>query len=81
MCIRDSLYWTGNYVLYLVVESLFLAGFNVAMVRKVEALYPYVRSRVSHALDAVTKSQIGVNVKALFLHSVGGCFMHSTTSM
>ena len=63
------------------VESLFLAGFNVAMVRKVDALYPYVRSRVSHALDAVTKSQIVVNVKALFLHSVGGYFMHSTSNI
>lgn len=75
------LYWTGNYVLYLVVESLFLAGFNVAMVRKVNALYPYVRSKVFHALDTVTKSQIVLNVKALFLHSLGGYFMHSTSNI
>ena len=75
------LYYTGNYILYLVVESLFLAGFNVAMVRKVDALYPYVKSRMAHAVDAVTKSQIVVNVKALFLHSVGGYFMHSTSNI
>ena len=75
------LYYTGNYILYLVVESLFLAGFTEAMVRKVDALYPYVKSRMAHAVDAVTKSQIVVNVKALFLHSVGGYFMHSTSNI
>lgn len=75
------LYFTGNYILYLVVESLFLTGFNVALVRKVNALYPYVHTRAAHAIDAVTKSQINVNVKALFLHSIGGYFMHSTSNL
>lgn len=75
------LYFTGNYILYLVVESLFLAGFNGALVHKVNSLYPYVKERAHHALDVVTKNQIVVNVKALFLHSVGGYFQHSTSNI
>lgn len=75
------LYFTGNYILYLVVESLFLAGFNAALVHKVNTLYPYVQTGVAHAIDAATKSQIVINVKALFLHSIGGYFMHSTSNL
>lgn len=75
------LYFTGNYILYLVVESLFLLGLNVALVRKVNRLYPYIVTKIKYPVDPATRKKIITNSKALFLHSLGGYLMHSTDNI
>lgn len=75
------LYFTQNYILYLVVEALFGVGLNIAIVRKVNQLYPFIVTKAKYVVEPETKRKILVNVKALFLHSLGGYFMHSTSNI
>lgn len=75
------LYYTKNYILYLVVESLFGIGLNLAIVRTANRLFPYITTKQKYEVDKQTKQNIITNMKALFLHSVGGYFMHSTDNI
>lgn len=72
------LYYTKNYILYLVIESLFIVGYNLAITYKVNRLYQYIRTKVKYKVDTATRKKIITNSKALFLHSLGGYLMHST---
>ncbi len=75
------LWSTGNYVLYLVVEALFTLGLNVAVVRRVGRLYPWIRTRVRHTVEPALRRSITANSGALFLHSLGGWMAHSTDNI
>lgn len=75
------LYYTQDYVLYLVVESAFGVGYNIAMVRKANQLFPYIVTKVKYAVEPEVKKNIITNMKALFINSVGGYFMHSTDNI
>lgn len=75
------LYYTQNYILYLVVESLFGIGLNIAIVKTANRLFPYITTKQKYEVDKPTKQNIITNMKALFLHSVGGYFMHSTDNI
>lgn len=75
------LYFTKNYILYLVVEALFGLGLNYAIVRKANRLFPYIKTKEKYAIDAVTRSNIITNMKALFVNKIGGYFMHSTDNI
>ena len=75
------LYYTQNYIAYLVVESLFGLGLNWAIVKKADSLYPYIKTTHKYVLDKATKVNIVTNMKALFLNKLGGFFMHSTDNI
>jgi len=75
------LYYTKNYILYLVVESLFGVGLNVAYVHKANKLFPYINTKKKYEVEKETKNVIITNMKALFLHKLGGYFMHSTDNI
>lgn len=75
------LYFTKNYILYLVVEALFGLGLNYAIVRKANHLFPYIKTKQKYALDTPTKSNIITNMKALFINKIGGYFMHGTDNI
>lgn len=75
------LYFTKNYILYLVVEALFGLGLNYAIVRKANQLFPYIKTKEKYILDTATKSNIITNMKALFINKIGGYFMHSTDNI
>lgn len=75
------LYYTQNYILYLVIESLFGIGLNIAIVRTANRLFPFIVTKQKYEVDFPTKKNIITNMKALFLHSVGGYFMHSTDNI
>lgn len=75
------LYYTKNYILYLVVEALFGVGLNIAIVWKSNQLFSYVKTKEKYLLDAATKSKIVTNMKALFVNRLGGYFMHSTDNI
>lgn len=75
------LYYTKNYILYLVVESLFGVGLNMAIVRKANRLFPFIVTKKKYKVDPCTKRNITTNMKALFFHNVGGYFMHSTDNI
>lgn len=75
------LYYTKDYILYLVVESIFGIGLNVAMVRKCNKMYPYVVNAPKYKVDKKVKNSIITNMKALFWHQLGGYFVHSTDNI
>lgn len=75
------LYYTKNYILYLLVEAAFGVFLNIAVVKKANKLYPFIRTQKKYSVDTAVKTNIITNVKALFLHSLGGYFMHSTTNI
>ena len=75
------LYFTKNYILYLVVEALFGVGLNIGIVWKANQLFPYIRTKEKYLLDVATKTNIITNMKALFINKIGGFFMHSTDNI
>lgn len=75
------LYYTKNYILYLVIEALFGVGLNIAIVWKANQLFPYIKTKERYLLDVATKANIVTNMKALFINKVGGFFMHSTDNI
>lgn len=75
------LYYTQNYILYLVAETLFAVGLNISIVYKVNQLYPFIVTKIKYRVDPLVKKNIIINMKALFLHSIGGYFMHSTDNI
>lgn len=75
------LYYTSNYIAYLLLESAFGLGLNVAIVRKCDKLFPYIKTKLKYNVSPEVRKNIITNMKALFLHSVGGYFMHSTDNI
>lgn len=75
------LYFTKNYILYLVVEALFGVALNIGIIRKANQLFPYIKTKERYLLDVATKTNIVTNMKALFINKIGGFFMHSTDNI
>lgn len=75
------LYFTKNYILYLVVESLFGVALNIGIIFKANQMFPYIKTKEKYLLDAATKTNIVTNMKALFINKIGGFFMHSTDNI
>lgn len=75
------LYYTKNYILFLIIESLFNIGYNIAVVYKANQLFPYIKTREHYFVDEKTKNNIITNIKALFINKIGGYFMHSTDNL
>ncbi len=75
------LYYTKNYILYLVIEALFGLGLNVAIVRKANKMFPYIVTKTKYKVEPEIKQNIITNMKALFFHALGGYFMHSTDNI
>lgn len=75
------LYYTRNYILYLIVEALFGVGLNICIIWKTNQLFPYIKTKEKYILDTATKNNIVTNMKALFLNKIGGYFMHSTDNI
>lgn len=75
------LVYTQNYILYLVIESIFGLFLAMGIIHKVNRLYPYLNTQTPYSVEPATRKNILTNVKALFLHSLGGYFCHSTDNI
>ncbi len=75
------LYFTKNYILYLIIEACFNLFYNFAVVIKANSLFPYVKTKQKYLVDNETKNSIINNIKALFINRVGGYLMHQTDNM
>jgi O-antigen/teichoic acid export membrane protein len=53
----------------------------VAVVRKANKLFPFILTKKKYTVSADIKKNITTNMKALFLHGLGGYFMHSTDNI
>lgn len=75
------LYYTHNYILYLLTDSLLLLLLNVGIVWTVNRLYPYILTKARYTVSPEIKRNIIKNVKALIFAALGGYFMYSTSNI
>lgn len=75
------LFFTANYILYLIVEALFGIALNVGIVKKANKLFPYINTKAKYKIAEDTKQNIISNMKSLFLNNMGTYFMHSTDNI
>lgn len=70
-----------NYILYLLVEVSVFVIQNVVNTIIVYKRYPYLKEKSKHEIDLETKVNITKNVKAMFLHNIGGYLVFSTDNI
>jgi len=75
------LYITHDFILYLVVQIVFTFLENIIVAAKANRMYPYLNEKTTAPLDDESKKEISKNVKALFLHKVGGVASNGITSI
>ncbi|HDR6269334.1 sugar translocase [Bacillus cereus] len=72
---------TKNYLYYLILQLCFTFMENIAISRKANTLYPYLREKDILPLDKETKGTISRNIKAMMGHNVGGIVVNGTDSL
>lgn len=72
---------TNNYIIYLVVELFIFTLQNMWNGRIVNKYYPYIKTKVKYKIDKNIMSNIVKNVKAIFLHKIGGYCVFSTDNI
>lgn len=75
------LYFTQNYLLYLILQIIFTLLENIAVSLHSDYIYPFLRNRSSTRIDKATASQIIRNTKALVINKIGGMIVFSTDSI
>lgn len=75
------LFFTQNYILYLIVDSIITIVTQVIVSRKADKLYPYLKKKTNKKLDEETKYGIVKNMKALIIHNIGGRAVFGTDNL
>ena len=74
------LYYTHNYILYLILEAVFGVCLNLVIVHKCNKLFPYIVTPKKYRIDPEVRHRIIRNMKALFINKIGGFLMHLIAS-
>ncbi|WP_028550878.1 lipopolysaccharide biosynthesis protein [Paenibacillus sp. UNC451MF] len=81
-CLKIAiLYWTQNFIYYLIVDSTIVISNSIILFIIVNRMYPFLKEKVTAKLDAITKSSIIKNVKAIVLQNVGTYFIFGTSNI
>ncbi|PGA19857.1 lipopolysaccharide biosynthesis protein [Priestia aryabhattai] len=72
---------TENYILYLLIEFFIYIIQNIANGIIVNKRYPYIKTQTKYSVDNDTKENLRKNVKALFLHNIGGFCVFGTDNI
>ncbi|MFD0829830.1 lipopolysaccharide biosynthesis protein [Neobacillus sp. M.A.Huq-85] len=72
---------TKNYILYLAIELLVYALQNIVSGRIVNKRYLYIKTKVKYTVDSATRENLVKNVKAMFLHNIGGYLVYGTDNI
>jgi O-antigen/teichoic acid export membrane protein len=75
------LYFTGNYIMYLIIDSILIIFTTIFLASKVDKMYPFLRNKVTTKLDFETKNNIIRNVKAIILQNIGGFLVLGTDNI
>ncbi|MDR6878653.1 hypothetical protein [Bacillus sp. 3255] len=75
------LYTTRNYLLYLIIESLITITNSVILSVIVNKMYPFLKEKIAKKIDALTKSNLIKNVKAIVLQNVGSYLIFGTDNI
>ncbi|MBP3038603.1 oligosaccharide flippase family protein [Bacillaceae bacterium Marseille-Q3522] len=75
------LYMTENYVFFLLFD-LFLYIIQIAVnTRSVHKRYPFIKTKQKYQVDAKTKANLIMNVKAMFFHNLGSFLVTGTDNL
>lgn len=72
---------TRNFILYLLLKLIFTFIENYLISIKVDRLYPFINEKTSNKLAEHDKAIIIRNIKAMFVHRVGGVIVLGTDSL
>lgn len=72
---------TRNYILYLIIEVLIFLIQNIWNGNIVNKRYSYINVKEKYEVDEETKATLSKNVKAMFLHNVGGYCVFGTDNI
>lgn len=72
---------TKNYLLFLLIELFIFIIQNFFNTKGVKRIYPYLNDKINVSLDSETKNNINKNVRAMFLHNIGGYLVFSTDNI
>ncbi|MGF9965397.1 lipopolysaccharide biosynthesis protein [Bacillus rhizoplanae] len=72
---------TQNYILYLIIELVIYISQNTINGRIVNKRYPYIKTKEKYPIDKDTKKNLIKNVKAMFLHNIGGYIVFGTDNI
>ena len=72
---------TQNYIEYLLIEIMILVFQNIFNGRVVDKRYPYIKTKEIIPVEKETKNNIIKNVRALFLHNIGGYCVNGTDNI
>lgn len=75
------LIWTSNYILYLGIELMIFTIQNIWNGVIVNKRYLYIKTIHKYKIDNETRTNLIANVKAIFLHNVGGYFVFGTDNI
>lgn len=75
------LYYTNNYILFLIISIFFTILRNVIISIIVDKEYPYLKDKQIEKLDKTTKDIIISKIKALSMHSIGTYFVLCTDNI
>jgi len=75
------LYYTENYILYLVVESAITIATSIVLAQFVNRMYPLLKERMTAKLDPETKAAFLKNMKAIILQNIGNYFIFGVESI
>ncbi|WP_078432596.1 lipopolysaccharide biosynthesis protein [Metabacillus halosaccharovorans] len=73
--------YTGNYILYLIIDSTITIITTIILTTIVNKMYPFLRNKVTEKLDSETKSNITKNVKAIVLQNIGNYLVFGTDNI
>ncbi len=72
---------TKNYLLFLLIELIIFIIQNFVNTKTIRRIYPYLNDKVNVSLDSKTKNNINKNIRAMFLHNIGGSLVFSTDNI
>ncbi|WP_342613882.1 hypothetical protein [Peribacillus frigoritolerans] len=72
---------TNNYILYLSLELLLFMIQNIVNGHIVNKRYSYILTKKKYPIDIETKGNLITNVKAMFLHNIGGFLVFGTDNI
>lgn len=72
---------TNSYIIFLAIELSIFIGQNIFNTYIVYKQYPYIRTKQKQEIDQETKKNINRNVRAMFLHNIGGYLVTSTDNI
>lgn len=72
------LWFNGNFLLFLSVSLICTLARNIALSRKADSLYPYLKEKDAEPLLREEKKEIADKLRAMMMHKVGNVVVNST---